>query len=324
MSNGYDSNNPSDLTGARASQQFVTAVVVSDKDPTQTGRFRCRFIGEQDDKKVSDEQLPWYSCITNGQAQLKGIGESPSGSYLPGSRVILLNLGQQQWAIVGAISNSQEGQGKEDRHPESTKGTPVRVNDGQNAYRKWFKGSIHPSKYPRTTEDALGLLNSTIQAFVPRIGEQQRKEEINNQAKRPKYMGGDARAKHQPNDPGETIGTEIWNKLRNAQKQVQSKANAELIKQAVDMMEKLKKAAQGGNNIRMPNSVGGMGNIIAGLNSINAWYKKHTENQECDCTLDESLLSEECKEECRRRAEMARLQEETNDPNNNRGIIEIV
>ena len=307
----YDNkSNPSDIDGSSRSQSVVIGVVVDDKDPTESGRFRMRIVGEQDDSKVSDQDLPWYPTLTNGQPQLKGIGSHPAGAYLPGSRVAMLNLGQQGFVILGSLTNSQEQEGKQDRNPEATKSTPLVVNDGERVADSWFQGGQHPSNYPRDTKTAMGLLNSTMNAFFKKANtEENRKEQINNQAPSKQY-GNRKKFRWQKGSPGNTIADQLWNKTRNAQKQVKGKQGAELIKQAVDMMEKLKKSAESGSNFKMTDSVGGFGNIISGLQSIAKYYKEHASPLNCDCTLEEHLLSEECKEECKRRKEMEKLLEE--------------
>lgn len=109
--------NPSDKDGWLQSQLISMGFVVSDNDPEKSGRMKIRICGEQDDEgKIPDEKLPWVQCVTNNQPQLKHVGSFGS-NYRIGSKVLMVNLGQQGWTILGAMPNGEQDDKKTDIHP---------------------------------------------------------------------------------------------------------------------------------------------------------------------------------------------------------------
>lgn len=313
----YDSNNPSDQNGTTRSQQTVIGVVVSNKDPQQTGRVKVRIVGEQDDMKVSDDDLPWYPVMTNGFPQVGGVGRFPTGGmYLPGSRIVMRNLGQQGFVIEGAIQNSQTQQGKEGRHPESTSTSPVIVRDGKEAmHRRVHEGSKAMTEIQENTQKVMQVLNGEVQNIWERVSGDEKIKKIVEEAKTSVQYLERAAARVKQGESPMPVSVDPWDYARNAQKFVQKVPNSELIKNSVNMLENLKKVAQQSMNPQQIMSLGGAGNIMGALQSIMQFLQKHTPKKKKD---------EETEEEKRLREELEKLEERSRDPAENLSDTPIV
>jgi hypothetical protein len=287
----YDQYNPSDKRGVTRSQEVVIGVVVDNKDPTETGRVKVRILGEQEDiANIPDDKLPWYPVMTNGFAQLKGVGRFPAGGgYLPGSRIVMQNLGQQGFIIIGAITNSETTPGKEDRHPESTSTSLVAIRDGLREHRRVLDGGRQLNELEAITQAAKGLMDSERLAKWTRVGPKDKKRGINTSAGTPQYNDREPARTPEGQSPM-PISVDPWDFAINAQKFVKKIPNAELIKGAADMIENLKRVAETGQNPRMPNSIGGMGNIISALQSIMSLISKFKKKKDDDDKKKEEEL----------------------------------
>ncbi len=288
----YDDKNPSDRGGVTRSQGTVMGVVVDVNDPTQTGRVKVRIVGEQDDMNVSDDDLPWYPVMSQ-HAQSRGVGMFPAGgNYLPGSRIVMRNIGQQGFVIEGAIPNSQEEQGTMDRSVESKQGTYHKRHGRQRS--KEYRGNPQSNRYEtaNNTMSAMALLNNEEQTNQEE--NQDRVGEVNKENQTPKRF--EERASNRWFSTGmkpESAGSfGPWPGDLNSQPFIKSMPKGELIQNAVAMMEQLKKTAESGKNPLQPNSVGGMGNIIGALMSIasmlSAMKKTKPQNQVQPCPCKET------------------------------------
>lgn len=302
----YDSDNPSDRSGSTQRQDTVIGVVVSNKDPLQTGRVKVRIVGEQDDMSVSDDQLPWMPVLTNGFPQSGGVGRFPAGGmYLPGTRIVMRNVGQQGFIVEGSIQNSETQQGKEDRHPESTDTSPVTVRDGQDRmHRRVYQGSKQRNEVEPVTQAVMSIFNEG-QNVWERIGEKEKIKKIVEEAKTSaQYLERSAARVLQGQNPM-PISVNPWDFARNAQEFVKKVPNAELMKNAVSMIENLKKTAQQSLNPQQIMSLGGIGNVQGALQSILQFIKKHKPKKK-----DEEQSEEEKKLE----EELIKLEERGRDP----------
>jgi len=300
----YDEKNPSDKSGLTREQSVVIGVVVDNKDPNETGRIKVRIVGEQEDlSQVPDDKLPWYPVLTNGYSQTKGVGRFPAGgAYLPGTRIMMQNLGQQGFVVIGSLTNSETTPGKEDRHPESTSTSPVKVRDGQREHRRILRGGQQLNELETITSAVLSIMNSETPIQWTRVGPNDKKRGINIAAGSPQYNERESARIPEGQKPM-PFSVLPWDLGRNSQRQVQSTPRSELIDGAVNMLESLKKTAETGSNPRMPNSIGGMNNIINALTSIMNLIKKHKKKKD-----EEDQQKEE---------ELKRLQEENDELNNN-------
>lgn len=272
----YTKHNPSDIDGVTRSQDTVIAVVVDDRDPNETGRLKCRILGEQDDMQVSDDQLPWYPILSSGTSQLAGVGKFPaSAGYLPGTRIVLKNLGQQGFVVQGSIQSSRTAKGKEDRHPESTSGTPVSVRGAKKMHQHIVDGNKAVHEIGKTTQEAMKALNGELRMEWERVGGEKRLQEILNEAQTSVDYAKRALIRAQKGQSPMPISGNAWDFAMNAQSFVKSIPNGELIKGSADMLQQLKDTAQQGLNIPQLESIGGISKLMAALQSILAFVKKH-------------------------------------------------
>lgn len=280
MSHGQ--HNPSDIDGVSRSQQTVIGVVVDNADPTETGRVKVRILGEQDDMAVSDEDLPWLPVMTNGFPQMGGVGRFPAGGcYLPGTRIVLRNVGQQGFVVEGSIQSSRTQQGKEDRHPESTSTSGVSVRNGQgHMHRRVHEGSKAANEVIPKTEDVMRVLNEGLMQWE-RVGKK-KIEELLKEAKVPTHYNERPSVRTDQNQSPMPVSVDPWDFATNAQKFVQSIPNAELIKGSVSMLENLKATARQSLNPPQIASLGGMQNILQALQSILQFINKHKPKKKKD------------------------------------------
>lgn len=287
--------NPSDKEGPLASQTFQYAVVVDDKDPDESGRFKCRILGEQDDEgKIPDDKLPWVACMTNNQPQLRQVGKFPAGNYAIGSKVVMFNLGQQGWVIMGAVTNHEKPKDKADRHDESTSTTNKRVVDiAGNIFLRiisgkgLFNNKTTSDGISPTTQTAYSLMNGILPS-IPFTGDPI--NAIKTQAKtEAKY---DLRAAAKVLSGFQSFGNVAFNKMdmTNPTKEV-ARISQELIPNAVSMIEQLKKTAKSGQNVLASNSVGGLGNILGAIQGVASMIKQ--ESNKNNAQDNANLLEEE-------------------------------
>jgi len=290
--------NPSDKEGPLASQTFQYGLVIDDKDPDETGRFKVRILGEQDDKgKIPDEKLPWIACLTNNQPQLRQVGKFPAGNYAIGSKVVLFNLGQQGWVIMGAVTNHEKEKNKGDRHSESSSTSPLKILTavghtflkGPVAGKGLFNNKTVAEGISATTEIAESITNGKLPALFDSFTGNPI-DDIRKVAK--------TEAKYDLRGPAKVLegflsfGNVAFNKMdmTNPTKEV-AKISQELIPNAVNMIEQLKKTAQSGQNILATNSVGGLGNILGAIQGIASMIKKEQDRNTTQENAD--LLEEE-------------------------------
>jgi hypothetical protein len=288
------SYNPSDKEGPLASQTFQYAVVVDDKDPDESGRFKCRILGEQDDEgKIPDDKLPWVACMTNNQPQLRQVGKFPAGNYAIGSKVVMFNLGQQGWVIMGAVTNHEKPKNKADKHDESTSTSPkLIVNILGNIFTKilggkgLFNNKTTSDGISPTTQTAYSLMNGILPSVpfnddpIKAIREQAKTEAKYDLRSAAKVLSG-----------FKSFGNVAFNKMdmTNPTKEV-ARISQELIPNAVSMIEQLKKTAKSGQNVLASNSVGGLGNIIGAIQGVASMIKKESSKNN---TQDNANLLEE-------------------------------
>lgn len=289
----HTNNNPSDKSGATSRQDTVIGVVVDNKDPNETGRIRVRIVGEQDDNSVSDNDLPWYPVMTNGYPQVGGVGRFPAGGmYLPGSRIVMRNVGQQGFIIEGAIQSSETQQGKEGRHPESTSTSTVEVRGGEGrTHQTVLDGNKMINELDRTTSEAMRVLNGEASLVWKR--ETQKIKKIIEEAKTSPQFNERSSARTKEGDSPMPISANPWDYAQNAQKFVQSIPNGELIKGATSMLDNLKKTAQNSSNPQQIMSLGGLNNIMGALQSVMSFIKKHKPKKKNEPESEEERLLRE-------------------------------
>lgn len=289
-----DQSNPSEKQGTLSSQMFVTAVVVDNKDPNQTGRVRCRILGEQDDVgKIPDDKLPWYNCITNNQPQVGGIGSFPNGNYEVGSKIIMINMGQQGFFPIGSMPNNETDKSKQDRDMEST--STSKRDKTKFKIEKAFEGKsiIDYSG----TQNAMRMLNNRFNFLhTPNMNP---KKAIHMMSGLPQYLGSRSGIKVPTGKPPFTIGSFAHNMgdVTNPQSFIKSKlgSKGEMIPNALSITETLKKTAAGKFQIPAITSIGGMGNFtgaISGIMSMMKQAKSGGQTTEKELTLYEIYFQE--------------------------------
>lgn len=274
---------------------FQLGIVVDDNDPTQTGRYKIRILGEQDDPKL-EQVLPWIPCMTNNQPQLRQVGKYPAGNYCIGSTVVLANMGQQGWIVLGATTNNLEDSKTQDSHRESRSKSPLKIIDALgNTFNRLIAGLPAINKLVAgkgltpSTKTAYDIINGrlpTIDFSGDPIST------ILSQAKT------EAKYKLRPDilvkaGQFQSFANFAFNQLdmKNPTKEV-ARISQELIPNAVSMIEQLKKTGSLGQNILASASVGGVQNIVgalAGIASlINALKNKDNDKDNQDL-LEEEL-----------------------------------
>lgn len=280
----HDPFNPGDTTqGLGGTSQ---AVVVNVKDPKKQGRVQIRLLGTQADKgKIPDSKLVWIPVAQMGAA-MKGVGEFPPNLRV-GSKVIVAALGgMQNGCVIGCIPNQEESKTTRDQHPFSSGENPELYNAGGNTAEKRVSGKS-PTNQPATTDQAYGVNDKKI----PGVWQEGNPlESVINKTKIPDLFGGRLAAKAL--DHTGIGNVPFVGDLLNAQKFMQSSNAKELIPNAINMLEQLKKTAQSGQNILATASVGGLGNILGAVAGIAALVKKEKDRnnqQEQQESLEELL-----------------------------------
>lgn len=293
-------NNPSDIDGIIASQGTVMGVVVDVNDPTQSGRVRIRMLGEQPEGTIPDDELPWYPVMTNNMAQSRGVGMFPAGgNYLPGSRVMMRNMGQQGFILEGSVPNSKEDDGTMDRSTESKPGT-YHLPGGRQRVKE-YDGEPHSKRYEQgnNTTDAISIHDGTKP--TPQEKSNDRQQRINNEYQTPQRFQTRPQNREESVGKPKSLGSHSpYSGDTNAQNAVKSVPRGEFVDNAINMMESLKKTAQNGSNPDMPDSVGGMGNIMGALSSIlsniNKVKKTIPQPPKCPCLPDDKECLEKNKD----------------------------
>lgn len=276
-----DRSNPSDKYGSVSRQSKVIAVVVDDRDPKESGRFKCRILGDQDDTgKIPDDKLAWYACTSSGSAQMRGYGSFPP-QYTVGSRVILENMDQQGFYVMGSAPNTLTDKSKEDRHTESTKTTPEKQFKipGVPSWYTLFDGAKHLDELERTTEQALRIANGLTSSL--RQNTQNKKKDIGADPTKPAYLGqGPVQWLSDMRAP-QTIGTIKAMAGTNAQQFIQGALGSQLgvmVPKSLEIVESLKKTASQGLNIPGIQAIGGMGNLMGAIQGIMSFLKQQSKN----------------------------------------------
>lgn len=265
-----DQSNPSEKYGTLASQHVVTAVVVDIKDPNETGRIKCRILGEQDDQaKIPDDKLPWYQCITSNSPQVGGVGQWPNGNYAVGSKVMLMNMGQQGFFIMGSMPNNETEKGKQDRDMESTSKTKrQKIEAGKPKMPVSFKGGFLGDLNGSMT--AMQMLNNRLP--YGHSPDANPKMNIHMQSGIPSYLGSRMGLKVPFGKPPFSIGSFAHNMgdVTNPQSYIQGKLGSmgEMIPGALSIVDNLKKTAAQGLQIPAITSIGGMGNFTGAIMGI--------------------------------------------------------
>lgn len=259
-------HNPSDTDGVVQRQQTVMAVVVDINDPMQSGRVKVRILGEQDDQaKIPDESLQWTQVSAAGTAQLRTVGSSPPHQYRVGSTVMMNNVGQQGYVVTGAMTNNEQSDGTKDMHPNATTTSPTPWSSPMGAknhpYSKWIRGKfLH--EVENQTPIAYGFLSNQENAAVEKrdgVETAVEKTPVEKYGQRPNSRKG-----KEPNKFGE----DMFDFQKNATEFMKKTGDPEVIPNAINMIEQLKKTAEQGGNPKQPDSLGGLGNILGALAGV--------------------------------------------------------
>jgi len=283
-----DRSNPNDKYGSVQSQNQVIAIVVDDRDPDESGRFKCRILGDQDDEGlVPDDKLAWYACTGSGTAGMRGHGGFPP-PYTVGSRVILPNMDQQGYYIGASAPNTLTDKNYEDRHTEGTSTTRedhFPKGPGDVMTNTLFDGSKHLFELERTTKQALALANQKTTSKRKTTDNQ--KKGIGSDPTKPSYLDQEPVQWLSDNLNPQTIGTlkESAASMSNPQQFIQSTLGAQmgvLIPNSLDIIEKLKETAASGTNKTAIQSIGGIGNFTGAISGIMSFMKKKAKNKNVD------------------------------------------
>lgn len=259
-------HNPSDKDGPVQSQSFVQATIVDINDPLQQGRVKVRILGEQDDEsKIPDDQLQWVNCMVNGESQNRTVGTFPPHQYTVGSKIGMQNMGSQQYIVMGAMTNNEQDDGKRDSHPNATSTSPTIVAGpmapDSHAYSRHING-----KFIHELEGFTQVAYSVMRGLTPsNIEKGDAVEDAVNKAPTKPYGG---RRKAKKGEWDNNVGKGIFPGSPNATKYLQEVGAKELVPNAISMIETLKETAKSAGNPKMPDSIGGMGNILGALAGI--------------------------------------------------------
>lgn len=271
--------NQNDSKGPVQTGQAVWGTVVSRNDPLKRNRFQVRISGDEDDQGMMPDQtgLQWMQCMTPGSPQMRQNGTFPAG-YMVGSKVMLQSVGGQSYVIAGAFNNNESNDSTQDVHNQATDTSLTEVTNAMGPIHpdqrspKWGEpfgdeGTIVARAYTNLTEQTPQFKGDP----VPKIADQaptpdkygQRRNSKNNKRKNPlgsfKFPTGDA---------------------QKVDKEMEATQSPELIKNALNMIDNLRKTAEGGQNPKMPESVGGMGNIMGALSMLASLFQQQNNQQQ--------------------------------------------
>lgn len=270
--------NPSDKNGPVQSQSVVTAVVVDINDPDQSGRYKVRILGEQDDQaKIPDDQLQWINPMTNGEAQTRTHGKFPPANYKVGSKVVLNNVGGQGYVISGAMTNNEQDDQKRDSHPNSTSNSPMpwadELSPDNHPYSRIVEGKFLDEIMPGTLS-GLNIMNGITPTTFEKADPV---DKVVNKVPTKRYGG---RPNSKKNKWDNRVGKGIYKGNPNATEYLTEVGAKELVPNAISMIEQLKKTAKGGQNPKMPESIGGLLSMLGALAGISQNNQKEQKGYE--------------------------------------------
>lgn len=260
-----DNQNPTDNS---FHQSGVNAIVVDTLDPDKRGRVRCRILGEQEN--IPLEKLPWIDCMGSG-AQVAGVGMWPNPGYQVGSKVVLLNQGQQGYLVMGAIGNSDKDQNKADIHPAATDTSPTltRFGKGPNNRQPLLDGAPIDPRVQRGIEAAMKI--GSLKETLPNWQKANPLEAILQKAPTLSQYGYRSSIKiPETHDLAKSIGM-FKSAGMNAQQFMKGKNIAGPIKDAADIIESLKKV--NGKSPSITNGLGGFSRLLSMLTGILSFIK---------------------------------------------------
>lgn len=265
--------NPDLMSGPLQSQHTVLAIIVdngsSGKGP-KDGSCLVRILGEHDNLAQQQDQggLQWVKVEVPGKAQSRTVGSFPGHQYQVGTKVRMTNMGPQGWIINGAMANNLEDDQRRDVHHGATENSHTPWSDfGSPSFRGPPQRRIRGQPYQDIDPDSitgLGITNGIIPSTPPPpedgVYSALNKTPTNDQYKR--------RIKPRLADKECKAGNECFDGNENATEFMKNVGAEEVVKNAQNMIEQLKKTAAGGLNIPMADSVGGMGNILGAIASV--------------------------------------------------------
>ncbi len=288
----HDIINPTDNN---ALGKTFEALIVDVNDPKEDGRVKIRVLGYHQEDRVPDENLPWVHCSSPNQPSLRGIGFFPP-NYLPGSVVLCVSRGSQDFTILGSISNAAKEQDKKDINREARSSTPLSILKNKNIHEKLLN--------IKGTKQALNLRNfdNTIWQITDGIH-----KEIINEAKVPIEYGLRTAAKAFDIP---SIGFDKFSgDMKSAQNFIKGKIGdaGSVIPGALDMIKNLHSIK---NTLGVPDplSIIGQQNLLKAAKGLLDLIKKKKKQDE-DSTPPEEKKEETEEERLAREAKEKELQD---------------
>lgn len=256
------SNNPNDRSGPIQTGQKGKGIILNRQDPLKQNRYLVAMQGM--DGEIGQPQ--WMVVKQQGMATRMLGGTT---RYMVGDWVSLEQNGNsgQIFEITGAHENEKQDDQKRDKHYDASSEDPYKVSDGMGPVQTrvwdgWGK--------PEFSFGSVDMAKAWTNGYTPTPYNPYKGDPVESAAKETptsqKYGRNSPRVP--PEEQG--LGTEKYPKAdpKKADKDLESAGVPETVKNAYKMVDNLRKTVEGGMNPQMPDSVGGMGNIMGALSAI--------------------------------------------------------
>jgi len=267
------SSNPSNFKGNLQQQNWVVATIVDvdrDSDGPKDGSVKVKFDGEHGDE-MGGQDLQWVKHVVNGETQMRQHGKWPPHQYQVGERVLVMNMGQQGWMILGSTGNSEKDDQRRDMHHEADNASYMPWSDmGGEDSHPWAR-IVQGKSVTELPPDPFGQF---VYEGPPATPPQPEDGVASATQKTPNANKYGKRIAQRLLNKEKRVGESPYPGDPNATTFSQNIGAEEQVKNAYNMIEQLKQTAQGDLNIPMPDALGGMGNIMGALASIAAFMSQ--------------------------------------------------
>jgi len=282
--------NPSDRNGPIQTGQKGKGIILNRQDPLKQNRYLVAMQGM--DGELGQPQ--WMVVKSQGMATRMLGGTT---RYMVGDWVSLEQNGNsgQIYEITGAHKNEKTDENTKDKHLDETSDEPYKVADSM--------GPVQPRVFagwgtPGFTFGDVNAAKSYVNGLVPTQYTPYKDDPVKaaaDEAPPPAKYAGTKGAKLGEKARGKSLGTKKYPlaSTDKADKDLDAAGVKETVEKARAMVDNLRKTIEGGLNPKMPDSVGGMGNIMSALSSIASLFSSasnSSQNKQQQRTIMESTL----------------------------------
>lgn len=285
------SRNPSDRSGPIQTGQKGKGIILNRQDPLKQNRYLVAIQGM--DGELGQPQ--WM--VVQGQ----GMGTRMLGGttrYMVGDWVSLEQAGNsgQIFEITGSHKNEKTDENTKDKHLDETSDEPYKVADSMGPVQpRVFAGWGTPGFTFGDVNAAKAYVNGQVMTQYTPYKDDPVKAAAEEGKTPDKYVGTKGANIGKSHAPKKGLGVKPYPLAspNETDKDLEAAGVDETVKKARSMVDNLRKTIEGGLNPKMPDSVGGMGNIMSALSSIASLFSSASntqQNKQQQRTVMESTL----------------------------------